>query len=288
MKVCSKCKETKFFDMFTRNKAKKDGYAIQCKDCYKAHYEANKEKVLERRKAYCEANKDKIKAYKEANKDKIAEQNKAYYEANKEKIAEQNKAYNAANKEKITEFRKAYYEANKEKVLKSRKAYRAANKEKIAEYKKAHRAANKEKMAELDKAYYEANKEEIAESRKAYREANKERCLEYSSRRRARKRKAIPKFLRNCEVERKRLQDTYKLRQLISDATGIEHHVDHMVPLSKGGPHWSGNLQILTATENLSKRAKLCKTLKKNIKASLEIARKEYDNDEDHSNRHRD
>tara|TARA_R110000796_G_scaffold174736_1_gene291737 strand:- start:104 stop:787 length:684 start_codon:yes stop_codon:yes gene_type:complete len=227
MKRCCKCKETKFFDMFCKDKSKKDGYGSRCKSCYKAYCEANKEKIAEQRKVY-----------KEANKDRIAEQRKVYIEANKDRI-------------------EAYYEANKEKIS--------------------------ERMS----AYYEANKDRIDERNKAYKEANKEKTNERGSRYRAMKHNAIPKFLRNCEVEKKRLQDTYKLSQLFSKATGIEHHVDHMWPLSKGGPHWSGNLQILTATENISKSDKLCKELKKNIKASLEISRKEYNN-EDHSNGHRD
>ena len=231
MKRCSRCKETKFFDMFSRNKNKKDGYHNQCKACNKAYREANKEKISERRKDY-------FKAYREVNKEKI----KAYYEDNKEKVLEQ---------------QKAYYEDNKEKILEYKKAYREDNKEKISERRKDYYGANKDKTAEINSRY------------------------------RARKIRAIPKFLRNCEVEKKRLQDTFKLRDLITQATGIQHHVDHMWPLSKGGPHWSGNLQIITATENLSKNDKLCKTLKKNIKDSLEIARKEYDN-EDHSNGHRD
>jgi len=226
MKVCSTCKETKFFGMFSLNKATKDGYNYQCKACYKAHYEANKERLLEKQKAH--------------------------YEANKERHAERSKAYRESNKEKIAEIRKSWQEANRER---------------LTEYKKAYREANRENM-------------------KAYRKANRDRMTEYNSRHRARKRNAIPKFLRNCEVEKQRLRDIFKLRQLLSYVTGIEHHVDHMWPLSKGGPHWSGNLQILTATENLSKYDKLCKTLKKNIKASLEIARKEYVNDEDNSNRH--
>ena len=242
MKVCSKCKETKFFDMFCKDKSKKDGYHNECKVCKKAYREANKERLAEYNKAY-----------KEANKGKYAEWSKAYYEANKDKIDEWNKAYYEANKDKIDEWKKTYYEANKERY----------------------------------KAYYEDNKEKIGEYGKAYRKDNKEKILEYKARRRAMKRNAIPKFLRNCELERQRIRSTFKLRDLITQATGIEHHVDHMWPLSKGGPHWSGNLQILTATENLNKNAKLCKTLKKNIKASLEIARKEYDN-EDHSNGHRD
>jgi hypothetical protein len=205
-----------------------------------------------------------IKAYREANKEKILESVKAYREANKDKIAKRKKAYNEANKDKI----KAYYEANKEKIAERRKAYYEANKEKILEREKAYREANKDKI-------------------KAYKEANRGRYNEIYSRRRARKRKAIPKFLRNCEVERKRIRDIFKLRQVISEATGIEHHVDHMWPLSKGGPHWSGNLQILTATENMNKNASVCKLTKKNIKASLKIARKEYLN-EDNSNGHRD
>ena len=273
MKRCGKCKETKPFGMFSRDKGLKDGYKKQCKACNKAYYEANKEKIAER-----------MKAYKAANKDKIAERMKAYYEVNKEKINERNTVYYEANKEKLLEQQKAYKEANKDRLTEEKKAYKQANKEKLFEYHKAYREANKEKAAEYQKAYRESNKENLIEQQKAYYKVNKEKFLEYSSRRRARKRNAIPKFLRDCEIEKQRLRDTFKLRQLFSDATGIEHHVDHMWPLSKGGPHWSGNLQILTSTENLSKSDKLCKELKKNIKASLEIARKEYNN-EDHSRR---
>lgn len=287
MKVCSKCKETKFFDMFSRNKNEKDGYASQCKACFKAHYEANKEKNRERGKAYYEANKEKVlercKVYYEANKEKFAEWKKANYEANKERYLENCSNYYHLNKERYAEQSKAYRAANKEKIAEYRKAYNEANKEKIKEQKKVYIEANKDKI----EAYNEANKENMVKRRKAYYKANKESYITRNAIRRARKRNAIPKFLRNCEVEKQRLRDIYKLSQLFSGATGIEHHVDHMVPLSKGGPHWSGNLQILTATENLTKNAKLCKTLKKNIKASLEIARKEYNN-EDHSNRHRD
>lgn len=45
----------------------------------------------------------------------------------------------------------------------------------------------------------------------------------------------------------------YERCRLISEATGIKHHVDHIMPLSKGGLHHPDNLQILTAEENLKK-----------------------------------
>ena len=240
-KSCSKCGEVKAYEMFSRDKSRKDGYSYVCKVC----------------------ESDRRKTYYEANKDKIIEYNKAYYEANKEKIEESNKAY---------------YEANKEKINKIKKAYRENNKDKIIEYTKAYYEANKDKIIEYNKAYYEANKEKRSEYTKAYYEANKERYLEQATRRRVAKRKAIPKFLKKCEVERKRLVSIYKLREVISLATGIEHHVDHMWPLSDGGPHWSGNLQIITAKENLTKGSSVCKVTKRNIKDSLRIARKEYEN----------
>ena len=48
-----------------------------------------------------------------------------------------------------------------------------------------------------------------------------------------------------------------------------------MWPLSDGGPHWSGNLQIITAEQNLSKSASVCEETKKIIQESLEYALQE-------------
>jgi hypothetical protein len=184
------------------------------------------------------------------------------------------------DKEKKREYNKAYYEANKEAVVAYKKAYYEANKEAVAEYFKAYREANKEAIAEYNKvynkAYRETNKEAVAKRDKAYYEANKEASLEKSAKRKALKRNAVPKFLRNCEEEKKRLQEIYKLRQLLSDATGIVYHVDHMWPLADGGPHWSGNLQVIPAQENLSKHASVDEEIKATIKEGLKYARQAY------------
>ena len=194
----------------------------------------------------------------------------------KEKRREYSKAYYEANKEAITEYKKAYREANKEAVAEYKKAYREANKEVIAEYEKAYYQSNKEAIAEKNKAYYEANKEAMCEYHKAYIKTNKEDIATNNSIRRALKRNAVPKFLRSCQEEKKRLQEIYKIRQLLSDATGIVYHVDHMWPLSDGGPHWSGNLQVITEQENLSKGASVDEEIKATIKEGLKYARQAY------------
>jgi len=116
MKTCSKCKIEKPLTEFHKKKAGKYGVRAVCKLCAKAYYKANKDKLKAYSKAYQEANKDKVRVWYEANKDKIKERkkayDKAYREANKDKI----KAYREANKDKIKEQIKAYHEANKQKI----------------------------------------------------------------------------------------------------------------------------------------------------------------------------
>jgi light-regulated signal transduction histidine kinase (bacteriophytochrome) len=74
----------------------------------KAYREANRDKVLLKKKVYRKNNKDKIKlsdkAYREANRDKVLLKKKAYYESNKDKIKIQKKIYCESNKDKINSY----------------------------------------------------------------------------------------------------------------------------------------------------------------------------------------
>ena len=184
---------------------------------------------------------------------------------NKEKKAAYGKAWYEDNKERKAATDKAWREDNKEKITATNKTYREANKEKRAAYHKVWYEDNKEKRA----AYYEDNKEKITATNKTYREANPDKSNAKSARRRALKLKLIPKHLKKCPVEKQRVLDIHKLCILISKATGVKHHVDHMWPLSDGGPHWSGNLQNITARENMTKHASVDLEVKQNIQQAL-------------------
>ena len=126
------------------------------------------------------------------------------------------------------------------------------------------------------KAYYQANKEKIAAKQKAYKEANQAKYNASEARRRALKRKQIPKQVCDCPTEKERLRQIYKLSDIFTKATGVQHHVDHMWPLSKKGPHWSGNLQIITAIKNMRKSAKLNKDIKATIREMLKDIKDAY------------
>ena len=158
---------------------------------------------------------------------------------------------------------------NKEDERAYNKAYREANKERKSAHYKAWYAANKERRSATNKAWRDANKERKAVHNKTWYAANPDKVYANTSRRKARKLKLIPKHLKNCRVEKQRVLNIFKLCRLISKATGIEHHVDHMWPVSDNGPEWSGNMQIITARENKSKGASVDLELKHNIQQSL-------------------
>ena len=156
------------------------------------------------------------------------------------------------------------------------RAYRLKNRDKILEGKRKYREANKEKIRKGMAKYRQDNKEALSIQRKGYRKNNPALVLQHKATRRARKKRAIPAWLKDCSIEKRRVYTVYLLSRLLAKADGIERHVDHMVPLSDGGPHWSGNLQILTKEKNLEKGAYSCPKLKKQMKLNLKEAKVLY------------
>jgi len=154
--------------------------------------------------------------------------------------------------------RREYYENNREKIKAKSAKYRRDNKEKIAAWAAKHCKDNKEKIAIRKAKYYEDNKEKIKYKVAKYRRDNKEKISASVARKKAKRRaaqlNATPIWLTKDQLDE--IKNIYDRCRYISKQTGIIHHVDHIVPL-KGknvrGLHVPWNLQVITATENLSK-----------------------------------
>ncbi len=131
-----------------------------------------------------------------------------------------------------------YYEDNKDKILdKKKKLY-----------------AKSDKLKLRNKSWSENNKDKVRKYRKDWISKNRDLKRETNARRRAARKSATPNWLTNQDIELLRLH--YLLAQLLNDCTGEEYHVDHIVPLqheSVCGLHVPWNLQVITASENLSK-----------------------------------
>jgi hypothetical protein len=150
-------------------------------------------------------------------------------------------------KECYKEYYKEYYEKRKE----CQKEWRKAN----SEYKKEFRKANADKIKECGKKYYKANSDRIKEYQKEYIKANRDKRNAHTAKRRAKKLQATPPWLTNKHLSAIRMY--YSRSKTLEKATGIKHHVDHIVPLQGKnvcGLHVPWNLQVLTASENSSKK----------------------------------
>ncbi len=168
-----------------------------------------------------------------------------HYKLNKKKILMKQQEYYLENKEKILTRCFTYYISNKEKILTRCNNYYATNREGILAYRHQH---------------YLNNTEIINARNRKYAVTNKNTMNAIAARYRATKLNQTPP-----DADMKKIGVFYAEATRLSKETGIRHDVDHIIPISKGGLHHQGNLQVLTKTENCSKGAKLPNELLKNF-----------------------
>ena len=114
MKTCSKCKIEKSFDLFHKDKTKKNGITSSCKDCHKIYYDNKRGYLTEEQKT----------KRKERGKLKRSEYEKKYYINNKERILNYAKNHRQINKELYKKYTYEWREKNREKYLIKRKIIR--------------------------------------------------------------------------------------------------------------------------------------------------------------------
>lgn len=106
-----------------------------------------------------------------------------------------------------------------------------------AAYDKKRRELKKEELRAYDR-----ERSKLPHRRAAHNEDTRKR--------RAKLKDAIPD-----DYDREGVLAMYKLAQKISSITGVEMHVDHILPIACGGEHNVKNLQLLAGSLNLAKGA---------------------------------
>lgn len=114
--------------------------------------------------------------------------------------------------------------------------------------------SRKAKASEQRKKRYLENKEREKQKMRSYYESNKSGYSARNANRRSMKLSASPPWLTQEDKEEMAL--LYVKSQQLTDTTGENWHVDHIVPLQGKivcGLHVPWNLQVITATENRAK-----------------------------------
>jgi len=168
-------------------------------------------------------------------------------------------------KECTKEYKKQYKINNRETIAIGNKKYRENNLNKVKETKRIHYIKHKEYIRKKHKEYYIKNAGDIQNKAKEYRDENKEKIREYaktessknSMRNSRHKRRSITK---KGDVTTKQISDLRNNAKICywcnESLKNKEVHIDHYIPLSKGGEHTISNLVISCFTCNLKKHAK--------------------------------
>jgi 5-methylcytosine-specific restriction endonuclease McrA len=88
--------------------------------------------------------------------------------------------------------------------------------------------------------------------RREYQKKHPDKMAAKTRLRDARKLQAMPSW-----ANKRFIRDMYMIARLVTEATGVKHQVDHIVPLRSPvvcGLHVEDNLQVITTAENIRKR----------------------------------
>lgn len=119
------------------------------------------------------------------------------------------------------------------------------------------RLRNLKRSLEKAKEYKKKNKVKIRKITRRYVNKNRAMITCFNAKRRAAKLQRTPKWLTKEDFVC--IQRIYRKAQAATKRIGVLYHVDHIYPLQGrkvSGLHVPGNLQILTAEENVRKNNK--------------------------------
>jgi hypothetical protein len=163
---------------------------------------------------------------------------KEWRQNNKEKGRLQAAKWRANNPEKYKEVKARNYKKDREKHIQRTKEWREKNPEKQSLSSKNWRKNNHEKFTSILKEWRKKN-------------PGKQRT--YDAFRRAEKKKGRKELTKNQKAI---ITCLYEQAQRLQKKLGIPFHVDHIVPLARGGKHEPTNLQVMPARLNVQKHAR--------------------------------
>lgn len=225
LKRCSTCRVEKPTDCFSKKARMKDGLASQCRSCvaewWQRYYAERREEQRERSKVYRKTRPRPDPAI--------------------------HREYWARNREAIAVRRKAKYESDER--------LREVNRRRAAAWALEHREEQQRKGRE----YYAANRDERKRKVREYEAANPEKVRWWSriktNQRRARLSGAGGKYTEEDVQRLYRLQKGRCANCRGSLKSG--YHVDHRIPVARGGSNDPTNIELLCPNCNMRKSSKL-------------------------------
>lgn len=156
---------------------------------------------------------------------------------------------------------RAWREANKDRIAEQARERRRANRDQVLAAKKRHREKYRKELAEKQTARYWSDPERHRENGREYARSHKTEARERHTQWRRSNIEHVREYARAASYRRKfdRDAETIEFVELLKNdpcsycgAPGPSH-IDHIVPVSKGGPNTPDNLTAACVSCNSSK-----------------------------------
>jgi hypothetical protein len=146
------------------------------------------------------------------------------------------------------------YQKSLKHDVEAARVYRKENAEKVKKANRRWVENNRDKVSATQRRWYAKDLDHSRAIVKKWQKENPEKLASIHAKRRAFEKNSI---LMLHKDQWKIIDAIYECSTRITQCTGIQHHVDHIIPISRGGYHIHTNLQVLPAVVNIRKKDKL-------------------------------
>lgn len=247
-KICrgeNSCGLEKPLNEFGKSKRHKDGLLSMCKKCRNIENKVGFERRCANDPEYAEKDKAKNCAYMAKKRAEDPDEANRKTREWKRKQVEKDPDY----------WMKEYYK-NPERNRENARKFYHKNTEVILVKQKIWRAENPEVYLNASRRWKENNKERYRANHREWTKNNAEHVRNYNRMRRAHARGATIQDFSDEQLMQR--MSVYGFKCAYCDEGNFEH-IDHVIPLSKGGKHCLANLRPACAPCNLSKHNKSLK-----------------------------
>lgn len=207
-----------------------------------------------------------------ANRDRLKQENNDYYWNNRDECCKRMRERHAENPQlhrdsvhrsyrknlaKRTAYNRRYSSNNAAALAFKRRDYAKRNPVVIRERNRRYVLANPEKQREWMHKWYVKNRARVREWGREYDKSHPWVAVIKYNRRRARKLSALTDGTAEAFIKQIRKTDSIQCTYCGNIITGKAIHIDHIVPLSRGGSHTKDNLCPACYSCNCSKSNKL-------------------------------
>lgn len=199
-----------------------------------------------------ERQRKSIKRWKKKNRERWNASRRSWRARNLTAQLERERKWARANPDKCRTKVRKWKRKNRKRVTAYHRQWLRKNRERMRQMSRNWKGRNPEKNREISRAWQQANREYVRELNRVWRKDHPDQVRATHQRRYGRSKGQL-------HPQHDRAKETKLLLRCarLTRQTGISHHIDHIIPLAKGGWHHHQNLQILPHKLNSGKRDSL-------------------------------